>query len=318
MIFMSKHLFKANIQGKRFGHWRVLKPGPTKQCGKKVWLCKCDCEIKKNVWQDNLLSGASTCCYTCSYKARIKEMIGKQFGNWTVVRLYKKQGHGNLWWICRCKCGKTQPIHGGNLRAGTSTDKCKKCRDTETDLTGKIFGAWIILGRDLHKQSYWSAKCTRCNKTFSRQGSSLLRGGSRQCQRCAGLDKRTDGLRDMPKRERKILHAVWTNMLRRCFDPKNNGFNEYGLLGITVHSDWRSVKFGGTPGGFERWYTYMGPKPHEPRIQNSRINHNGNYEPGNVKWAKDDGGRKTTLLAASDDEIRQEFYRRKLNKRVYL
>lgn len=73
----------------------------------------------------------------------------------------------------------------------------------------------------------------------------------------------------------------WQAMTQRCTDPNNIDWPSYGGRGISICSQWRTPRKGGT-GGFEQFLADMGPRP--PGTELDRIDGTGNYEPGNCQW----------------------------------
>lgn len=69
----------------------------------------------------------------------------------------------------------------------------------------------------------------------------------------------------------------WKGMRHRCHRPSHPRYSLYGGRGIRVCGRWFS--------SFEAFLTDMGPKP-SPAHSLDRIDVNGHYEPGNVRWAE--------------------------------
>jgi hypothetical protein len=58
-----------DLTGKRFGKWVVLEYAGKKGCN-RLWLCRCECGVEKNVSQGNLLCKLSTQCQRCAWTSR--------------------------------------------------------------------------------------------------------------------------------------------------------------------------------------------------------------------------------------------------------
>lgn len=98
---------------------------------------------------------------------------------------------------------------------------------------------------------------------------------------------------DWGERTSHPRYKSWHGLLRRCYDPKSNGFVNYGARGIKVcdawHDFWRFLEDTGEP-----------PSPHHSL---DRIDNSGDYEPGNVRWAtpKEQARNRRSTVITEDD-----------------
>jgi len=153
------------------------------------------------------------------------------------------------------------------------------------DLTGQLFGKLLVIGPapNLGSSTRWKVRCECGNETLV--ASLHLRSGRQTacgCQRTSHataeihrkLATKHGNAAGVNKRPSPTYQS-WSAMWRRCTCPKSVNYHRYGGKGISVCMRWQD---------FEMFLADMGERPPGTSIDRYP-NRNGNYEPGNCRWA---------------------------------
>jgi hypothetical protein len=145
------------------------------------------------------------------------------------------------------------------------------------DLTGKRFGRLLVVARAENGRGgrrRWVCVCD-CGNTTTVFGHCLRRRDATRSCGCLAREQ---------TRVRSLKHGCfgspeyisWVAMKARCTNPNNKAFPDYGGRGIAVCGKWRA--------SFIDFLAYVGPRPKGTTLDRWP-DKNGNYEPGNVRWA---------------------------------
>lgn len=148
------------------------------------------------------------------------------------------------------------------------------------DLIGRRFGRLSVVARsdnDRKNQSRWKCVCD-CGNESIKYGYMLTAGRAISCG-CAKSEKVSAArtIHGHKKRSNESHEYVcWYSMIQRCTYKKSNRYAKYGARGVQVHPTWRD---------FSTFLRDVGPSPSPNHSLDRFPNRNGNYEPGNVRWA---------------------------------
>jgi len=148
---------------------------------------------------------------------------------------------------------------------------------TVKDLTGQQFGYFTVVRfcEIKNGQARWNCRCV-CGRTTVVSNSNLRAGRMVSCG-C----KKSELLRAKNTKHgqngeiRSPEYGSWMSMKRRCQNPNDKNFKAYGGRGIKICDRWMA---------FENFLVDMGRRP-STRHTLDRVNNDGNYEPGNCRWA---------------------------------
>lgn len=143
---------------------------------------------------------------------------------------------------------------------------------------GQRYGKLLIieLGERQGRNTYHDRVLCECGTIKTVRRADLKSGSTKSCgcwrrERCTSLGAatRTHGWSRHP------LYHRWLTMIARCHNPKSTAWCYYGARGIKVCDRWRE--------SLDAFSEDVGARPAGTELD--RIDPDGDYEPGNVRWA---------------------------------
>lgn len=135
------------------------------------------------------------------------------------------------------------------------------------DMTGNKYGKLLVVSFshvNEHKHRCFHVKCD-CGVEKIVPGHVLRNGATKSCGCLRGEFHGMSGTR---------TYTAWCDAKSRCYNTNDIGYKYYGGRGIKICERWWK---------FSDFLKDMGECPDGLSLE--RVNNNGNYEPGNCKWA---------------------------------
>lgn len=190
---------------------------------------------------------------------------GDRFGRWTVLENYS---FTNQRILCRCECGTERRVWAYILTVGESKScGCGRRKPHPPAepymLAGEVHGNLTALEKATYGSEAIRFQC-KCGTEAVKNAGMVKRGQTRSCGCLVTEQWKTHGFSRHP------LYSLWKGIVRRCENPKDPAYKDYGANGRTICEGWK-----GMPEGFLTFVADMGERP--PGMTTDRLDNKGGY-----------------------------------------
>lgn len=267
-----------DIIGKQFGKLTVIKYiGPSKQSYitshgevktkyQYMYLCRCSCGNENYTTSRYSLirsdGKGNKSCGTCVQR----DIIGKTFGDLTVIAFIGYKNGSDAYYKCKCKCGGETESRRSHLLSGESKS-CGFC--VRNSSIGKKFNHITVMSladKNKHNQQKVMCKCD-CGNVYETELYGVRKHNS--CGKCFYL--LPDSYKEPYHSNCVRLSRVYDGIVSRCCNPNHYRFYNYGGRGIKC--EFSREEF------IAKYY-----KLNTENLQVDRINNDGNYSFDNIRW----------------------------------
>lgn len=144
---------------------------------------------------------------------------------------------------------------------------------------GDTYGSWTVLTAPTTGRLYF-CQCV-CGSRYFVRSNHLRKDASTQCRRCISrgkLSKSRSVVSDLSPALYRRLWATVQHAIARCTKPGNYAYGAYGGRSIQVHQQWLD-----NPSQFLAYIASL-PGAGSKELELDRIDNDGNYEPGNLRF----------------------------------